>query len=88
MVAEPPLLLLIAIARARKPKDQAGMPLGIWRHNKASYGFGYRGRLLAAYCSHVAYNILEEGVQKKLVSSRSPFESGSDHIVSATLKTS
>ena len=25
---------IIAIARAKKPKDQAGMPLGIWRHTK------------------------------------------------------
>ncbi|KAK0517241.1 hypothetical protein JMJ35_000396 [Cladonia borealis] len=56
MVAEPPLLLLIAIARAKKPKAQAGMPLGIWRHTKVPHAFEYRGRLLAAYY-HIYHNV-------------------------------
>ena len=83
MVAEPPLLLVIAIAQAKKPKDQAGMPLGIWRHTKAPHAFGYRGRLLAAYyhiCDRQADGtfILEEEVQKKLVTNYPAFRKSRD----------
>ena len=83
MVVEPPLLLLIAIARAKKPKDQAEIPLGIRRHTKAPHAFGYRGRLLAAYyhiCDRQADGtfIGEEEVQKKLVTNYPAFRKSRD----------
>ena len=74
---------VIAIARAEKPKDQAGMPLGIRRYTKAPHAFGYRGRLLAEYyhiCDRQADGtfVLEEEIQKKLVTNYLAFRKSRD----------